>query len=294
MSVSAVWPLVVLFARLRATRHNWIMVVTAVIDDKQIADWRKHGVVVLRDVMSEDWLELLRGGVDSAMAAPSRVSKDYVEDGEGRFFTDHFMHRRFEPFRRFLFDSTAAAIAAQLMGAQKINLIDEHLLVKEPGTQVPTYWHHDFPYFEVDGDDFCSLWFPLDPVTEATGAMKFVKGSHRWGKLFHPIRIGDGNLVDQAEALDGPAPDIDAEPEKYDIELFEVEPGDAVAFHGKSLHAATANSSTNMRRRALSLRFGGDDITWNPRAYIPSVPDQPDLTAGGPIDSDQYPRIWTA
>ena len=260
----------------------------------QIMSWREDGVVALRGVVSGEWLDLLRAGVDAALAAPSGVSKDYAEDGEGRFFTDHFMHRRFEEFRRFLYDSPAAAMAAQLMGAHNVNLIDEHLLVKEPGTPIPTYWHHDFPYFEVAGEDFCSIWFPLDPATETTGAMKFVKGSHRWGKLFHPIRIGDGNLVDQAEALDGPAPDIDAEPDKYDIALFEVEPGDAVAFHGKSLHSATPNSSKDIRRRALSLRFAGDDITWNPRPYIPSVPDQPDLVAGGPIDSAQYPRLWTA
>jgi len=44
------------------------------------------------------------------------------------------MHRRFEEFRRFLYESPAAAMAAQLMGAHKVNLIDEHLLVKEPGT----------------------------------------------------------------------------------------------------------------------------------------------------------------
>lgn len=269
------------------------MDVTPTISENQIAAWRTDGVVVLRGVVSEDWLDVLREGVDAALAAPSGVSKDYAKDGKGRFFTDHFVHRRFETFRRFLYDSSTAAVAAQLMGAHKINLIDEHLLVKEPGTRIPTYWHHDLPYFEVAGDDFCSIWIPLDPVTEATGAMKFVKGSHLWGKLFHPIRIGEGTLVDQAEALDGPAPDIDAEPDKYDIELFEVEPGDAIAFHGTTLHAATANISTDIRRRALALRFTGDDIIWNPRPYIPSVPDQPDLTAGGPIDCDQYPRIWT-
>ena len=112
--------------------------------------------------------------------------------------------------------------------------------------------------------------------------------------MFHPIRIGEGNLVEQAEILDGPAPDIDAEPEKYDIELIELDPGDCIAFHGTVLHSATANLSADVRRRALSLRFAGDDITWNPRPYIPSVPDQPDLVEGGPLDSDQYPRIWTA
>jgi ectoine hydroxylase-related dioxygenase (phytanoyl-CoA dioxygenase family) len=252
-------------------------------------------VVALRNVLSDNWLAILRDGVDEAMAAPSAVSKDYVKDGGGgRFFTDHFMHRRFDGFRRFLYDSPAATIAAQLMGASRINLIDEHLLVKEPGTSVPTYWHHDYPYFEVAGMDFCSLWFPLDPATEATGALKFVKGSHLWGKQFHPILIGEGGLVDKADPLDGPAPDIDADPDAYDIEMIETGPGDVIAFHGLTLHAATGNQSPDQRRRALSLRLAGDDVTWNPRAYIPSVPDQPDLTPGGPVDSDQYPRLWTA
>lgn len=270
------------------------MPTTPSITDSEIAAWREDGVIALRGVFSNDWLRLLREGVDAAMNDPSTVSKDYAKDGKGRFFTDHFMYRRFDAFRRFLYESPAAVIAATLMGAHKINLIDEHLLVKEPGTDTPTYWHHDLPYFEVSGNDFCSLWIPLDPVSKDTGALKFVKGSHRWGKLFHPIRIGEGALVDQAEKLDGPAPDIDSEPEKYDIELFEVEPGDAIAFSGTSLHAATANLSAGIRRRALSLRFAGDDITWTPRPYIPSVPDQPDLIEGGPLDSDQYPRIWTA
>ncbi len=36
------------------------------------------------------------------------------------------------------------------------------------------------------------------------------------------------------------------------------------------------------------------DDTWRPRAYIPSVPDTPDLVEGGPIDSQIYRRIRTA
>ena len=263
------------------------------LTNQQIQAWRDDGVIALRNAFDADWLARLRTGVDAVLKEPSAVSKDYAKSGEGRFFTDHFMHRRFDVFHAFLYESEAAPIAAQLMGSRRINLIDEHLLIKEPGTPTPTYWHHDLPYFEVSGDDFCSLWIPLDPVTEESGAMKFVKGSHRWGKLFHPIRIGEGELVAEAERLDGPAPDIDAEPEKYDIALYELAPGDCLAFHGTALHAATPNLTKDIRRRALSLRFGGDDIAWTPRPYIPSVPDQPDLVEGGPIDSDQYPRIWT-
>jgi ectoine hydroxylase-related dioxygenase (phytanoyl-CoA dioxygenase family) len=263
------------------------------ITDQVVQTWRNDGVVVLRGAFDDDWLELLRDGVEHSLNNPSPAARDYAETGKGRFFTDHHMFQRLDQFHRFLYESPVAAIAARLMGSTKLNLIDEHLLVKEPSTENPTFWHHDLPYYEVAGRDFCSIWTPLDPVTEATGAMKFVKGSHSWGKLFHPVRIAQGALVDEAEALDGPAPDIDAEPDKYDIELFEMEPGDCIAFHGTTLHSATPNSSSDRRRRALSLRFAGDDITWNPRPFRSSGPGRPDLNAGDPIDSDQYPQIWT-
>lgn len=270
------------------------MTPTDTITDEHAGAWRRDGVVALHGVFSADWLELLKDGVEQAMRSPSPVSKDYARDGKGRFFTDHFMYRRIGPFRRFLYESPAAALAARLMGARKVNLFDEHLLVKEPGTENPTYWHQDLPYFEMAGSQLVSLWIPLDPVTAETGALKFVPGSHLWGKLYRPIRIGLGDAVAEADPLDGPAPDIDAEPDRYDVRLFEVAPGDCVAFHAAVLHAATANTSPTIRRRALSVRFAGDDVTWQPRAYIPSVPDRPDLTPGGPIDGDQYPVVWRA
>ena len=86
--------------------------------------------VVLRGVFADDWIALLRKGVEQAMANPSKAAKNYAEPGKGKFFTDHFMYRRIDAFRRFLFESPAAPITARLMGATHVNLADEHLLVK--------------------------------------------------------------------------------------------------------------------------------------------------------------------
>lgn len=262
------------------------------IGDNTVASFRDDGVVPLRDVFSTDWIELLRIAVDQVMSDPGPMSKDYARDGKGKFFTDHHMHRGNDNFRRFLEDSPAVAMTARLMESEKLNYVDEHLLVKEPGTDNPTYWHQDLPYYEVAGSQFASFWIPLDPVTAETGAMRFVRGSHLWGKVFRPIRIGLGELVDEAEALDGMAPDIDATPDDYDIVSFDMEPGDCLFFHAGILHAAYPNQSPETRRRALSLRFAGDDATWLPRPYIPSRPENAVLAEGDPLDSDQYPVMW--
>src|SRR5690606_14715765 len=166
---------------------------------------------------------------------------------------------RDDGFRRFLADSPAVEMAAALLGARKLNLIDEHLLVKEPGTENPTYWHQDYPYYEVSGGKFASFWIPLDPVTRDSGTMRFVRGSHRWGKIFQPIRIGLGERVAEADAFDGPAPDIDAPGADYPIAEFDLEPGDCLFFHAATLHGAHPNRTAGVRRRAHSLRFAGED-----------------------------------
>lgn len=267
---------------------------TAVIGQETIETFERDGVVRLTGAFDAAWIDELRAATDRVMASPGPLAKDYALDGKGKFFTDHHVRRRDAGFQRFLDQSPAVEIAATLMRATRLNLIDEHLLVKEPGTENPTYWHQDFPYYEVAGDCFASFWIPLDAVTRETGAMRFVAGSHRWGKIYRPIRIGLGETVVEADAFDGPAPDIDAEPGAHAVAEFDLGPGDCLFFDARILHAAHANRSATVRRRALSLRFAGDGATWQPRAYIPNQSGTRDLVAGGPLDSDEYPLVWPA
>lgn len=261
------------------------------IAEDDIRSYREDGVAALRGVFDARWIASLSEASDAAMAAPSAVAKNYAKEGEGAFFTDHNMFQRIAAFRRFLDDSPAADIAAALMGATKVALYDEHLLIKEPGTTNPTYWHHDLPYFRIRGDQVCSLWIPFDKVTAATGAMRFVTGSHRWGKFYQPVRIGVGDVAPGADEFDGPVPDIDADPDRYPTVCIELEVGDCVAFHGLTLHSAGANTSPTQRRRAVAYRFTGDDVTWHRDAFTPIGLDSKELVDGGPIDSEQFPRV---
>ena len=187
------------------------------IEDRHITDEERKtlaedGALCLRGVVSEDWLKTIDDGIEAAMADPSDVAKEYGETG--RFYTDHSMWQRFEQFRSFAFDSPMARLAGELMSSKKVNLYDEHLLIKEPGTETPTWWHHDLPYFRIKGSQIISFWIPLDPVTEETGSVRFAVGSHRWGKLFRPVKIGQGGYVANTEQFDETVPDIDGDPER--------------------------------------------------------------------------------
>jgi len=264
------------------------------ITNREIKAFERDGVVLIRNIFSTVLLDKISTAVEEIMKNPSEFSREYVKDRNGRFFTDHHMSRRHKVFHDFVMKSPASEAAAALLKSDKLNLVDEHLLVKEPGTDTPTYWHHDLPYYEISWHDFASFWIPMDPVTKETGAMKFAKGSHLWGKTYKPIMIGNGKAAEGAADFDGPVPDIDATPQQYNVQHYEMDRGDALFFHSATLHAAEPNLSAGVRRRALSLRYGGSRATWKPRAYTPSRPDDPKLSPGSPLDGPDYPVIWRA
>jgi ectoine hydroxylase-related dioxygenase (phytanoyl-CoA dioxygenase family) len=263
------------------------------IDAGTTKQWREDGVLLIKGAFTKFWLDIIAEGVEEAMLNPSPMARDYIGENGGRFFTDHHMCRRIDAFKKFEKDSNVTSLAAKIMGTSKLNYVDEHLLVKEPGTENATHWHQDLPYYEIGGPDFGSFWIPLDPVDRDSGAVRFVRGSHRWGKVYQPIRIAEGVLVDEAKQYDGPAPDIDQNLDKYPVVSFDMDPGDALFFHAGVLHGAYPNKTADRRRRALSARYAGADSYWQPRPYIPSRPETPDLVEGGPLDSNEYPVVWS-
>ena len=177
------------------------------VTEENLAAFERDGVVLVEQAFDADWLDRLETAVDEVMNAPSPLSREYVQTGDGRFFTDHHMSRRNDVFRDFMLSSPASEIAAALLRSDKLNLVDEHLLVKEPGTDVPTYWHHDLPYFEISWQDFASFWIPLDRVTARHPDQPTdILGTQR-------LRgAGAGHVVDLL-FLDGPVQVIHAEPE---------------------------------------------------------------------------------
>jgi ectoine hydroxylase-related dioxygenase (phytanoyl-CoA dioxygenase family) len=261
--------------------------------DAEIEAYRRDGAVALRGVFSADWIATLARGVDRNMAAPGPYAKRYTPEGRpGLFFGDYCNWPRIPEYRDFMTASPAAAIAAKLMGARKVNLFHEHVLVKEPGTEEKTPWHHDQPYYFVDGDQICSLWIPLDPVPQAT-CVRYVAGSHRWGKWYVPARFADGKDHPNQESRFESVPDIDAEPEKYRLLSWDLAPGDCIAFHGLTLHGAPGNKTPG-RRRAFAARFTGDDAVFTLRAgYMsPPPPASGGPKPGGPMDSEAFPVVW--
>ena len=175
---------------------------------EEIQTYRRDGVVLVRELVDPNWVGELQELVDQNIVQPSTMVRDINESGStGNFFGDTFVCHHIAGFRSFIFDSPAADVVSACMGSSRVNLIFDQILAKEPGTSTRTTWHHDTPYWPVAGDMIATVWVALDPVTYDTGAVEYVKGSHRWGKRFAAVSFSPGETYH--ESLE-PVPDIDS------------------------------------------------------------------------------------
>lgn len=256
----------------------------------QVRDYEDDGIVCLRGLFDAQTVESLRQAVDRDMAEPSSMAVDATRDGQGQFFGDTFVWKHLDALREFVFESPSAAVAAALMGSDKINLLFDQFLVKVPGTSTPTLWHHDETYWPVAGKQICTMWIALDPVTKETGAVEYVCGSHRWGQRFKAVSFKDQDLY--KEDLP-PVPDIESMRSEIKTVQFEMQPGDCTVHHGRTLHGAPGNSSTSQTRRAYLIRWMGNDVTYNPRPNLQPMLHDPGIAAGDPLDCELFPVVWS-
>lgn len=265
---------------------------TDYVTNDDIEAFARDGAVCIRGAL-RGWIDTIADGIERNMREPGPYAAENLKPGEsGRFFDDYCNWQRIPEFERVARESPAAGIAARITGSRTAQLFHDHVLVKEPGTGKPTPWHQDSPYYFVEGEQTVSFWIPVEPVDTAT--LRLIAGSHRWEKPVLPVKwLTDENFyADPGDFL--PVPDPDAEPDKYRVLEWNLEPGDAVLFHFRTVHGARGNENP-VRRRAFSMRFVGDDARYVSRSGKTSPPfPGHGMTDGQRLREDWFPILWQA
>ena len=259
--------------------------------DKQISnEFQKNGVVLLKQIIDQRWIEELRNGIEYNFQNPSKYKCVYEKiDDKEIFYDDYCNWQRIKEYKNFIFNSNIAKIAGLLMQSKKVNLFHEHVLIKEKGSKKRTPWHQDQGYYCVQGKDNVSIWIPLDKI-EINSSMEFILGSHKWNKIFLPTKF-KGHEYEHKDKEFEKIPDIENNRNNYDIISYECELGDAIAFNYATIHAAYGNSS-NYRRRAFSVRFTGDDARYIKRKGEMSPPfPNINLKNNETLDSETFPVL---
>lgn len=251
--------------------------------------------------VEREWVARLTAVAQANLEHPSTwVNDSRGEGGAGRMFTDRYQWRENAEIRAYIFESGIAALMAQVLDSDQVRFYFDHLLIKEPNTDLTTPWHQDIPYWPFTGRQIGSAWLALTHTTVAHSGMEFIRGSHRNNVIYRPELFGRQD-ADNPNAdwtgLDGgePVPDIEADRGAHDIVSFDVAPGDLLLFSAWILHGARGNSSRKQRRIAFSTRWLGDDAIWAPgpgtdptvtAADVAVQPGQP------PHDDTRFPQVW--
>jgi len=302
------------------------------ITHEEIETYRHEGVVCLRGVVDKGWLDYLAQPIEDLMERPEGVDvtaavkglrarmnddgivhdplfgevrrddllEDDVESSEhAKFFNFTHVNPLSEPIRIFETQSMLPEIAAVLMGSERIHLFIDQVFVKEPGTPTRTAFHVDESYFNLTGEQICTMWVPLDPATKESSTMGYIQGSHTWSERYAPNNFitqkrfsfrenGDTTLSERV-AL----PDVEGHPDDFNIVYFDVDPGDVIVHHYRVVHGSGGNTSMSRRRRALSVRYTGDDANWGPMPHagerLPHTLIEGDSLAGA---ENVFPMCW--
>ena len=230
-----------------------------------VEDFATHGAVCVRGALSKELLDRLVESFESLKLQAVDTSDYYGHEAKGQTLVRNNNWQSDPSILNFIQRSPIADIAREVLQSRSLRLYEDLLIYKEAGTDQPTPWHQDDPRWPLTGRQMCSVWMCLEPVTLATGALRFAAGSSN-GPPYEPYLSPAEK--DNWEPMEGGAfPDVDADPKRFPVLSFDTLPGDIVVFHSRSIHAAFG-SARERPRRTFSFRFIGDDVRWKFRKNV--------------------------
>lgn len=259
------------------------------ITQQNIDDYERDGVVCLRQMFDQEWIERLREGAADVIAHPAEWGQLSLSHG-AMTSVSNVWRREGGVFRDFVMNGPAGEVIGRTIGADRIQMFHDHLFHKPPLSPSVMQWHADH-LWPFTGTMVPNLWVALSPVNSTNGQIEFVAGYHKFcmetGSRFGPA--GDGTYR---------FPDFEAERNNPDFPFrfvtWDLEPGDAVLFHVDIPHFSKGNASETLPRTGLAVRVIGDDSYWCPREGLAPIPGIDILTRpeGVHPTPDELPVIW--
>jgi ectoine hydroxylase-related dioxygenase (phytanoyl-CoA dioxygenase family) len=287
----------------------------------EISAFHRDGAILLRGILDREWVDLVREGTDEAIEHP-----DVMSENLGTLRVDQFPAAKSNALRRIVDESPLAQIAGRALGSA-VRFYMDQLFFKPPGMYLPTPWHQDTCYYNLEGNDLIRAWVSPDPVPRNV-SLEVVRGSHLWNVTYSPLAGRDPDADADARAMLERArpgepmlgidayddwnyfsgvrdnslplvPDIEGHRDSYDILGWDYEPGDVILFHGHILHAAGGNVVSEHPRRAHASLWAGRDVRYLHRIGQ-VIPDPRALYAHHPRSgqhlsefADVFPVLWS-
>ncbi len=221
------------------------------LSERQVADYRANGFLVVDELLSAPELAQWRDAVDTVIALDLVKPPADSAAGKGRVFDQRMNLRRASAAMRPLVeDRSIGRLIAQLEGVDAVRVYLDQALVKEP-YGAPTQFHQDLPWWPFDSDHAATIWIALDDATVQNGCLYFVPGSHHIDVTYR------SDLGSQLGAI------FDANPQITQAPVPGAIPAGGCTFHNaRTIHGAGANMTAG-RRRAMTVAFMPDGARFN-------------------------------
>lgn len=224
-------------------------------------DFDRDGFVVVRNFLAAAELAELRDELE-------RYIRDVVptQPDTAAFYQDRSRPETLKQLQHMGCDSFFESYRKQpRWQALAVELIGEESHAQEPewfnkpaNTDHRTPPHQDNFYFCLRPANVATLWLALDAVDSDNGCLRYVSGSHQHGIRPH----GQTAILGFSQGI--------TNFDERDIErevAVNLQPGDLVAHHGKTIHRADANQTTDRQRRAFAMVFRGMSCQRDDEAY---------------------------
>lgn len=205
-----------------------------------IATFNRDGFIVLKKFSNTDMCDAILEKAKYHLAnkiKPFESEQEYLQQESDSTTLRRLrqVYDREDVFKEWMTNSEITKIAKIVLEAD-VNLVLAHhnsIMTKMPYDSSETYWHQDIRYWNYKDNNLISIWLSLDSEYLENGLLEFIPGSHKM--YFKPEQFDEQlNFRDDIEE---------------NIELIRkrvhtnLEKGDVVIFHAKTLHHANKNST---------------------------------------------------
>lgn len=205
-----------------------------------LLQFQRLGFYLARNLFETDEMQALlkfaRG--DSKLTSEAYVRRDST-GGESKLALRNDLDDE-SPYTAIVRSERVAKTMELLLG-DEVYHYHHKMMLKEPRVGGAWEWHQDYGYWYQNGclyPDMASCLIAVDRATQENGCLQVLSGSHLIGRIEH-FTTGDQKGADSARVAQAI--------KRHELIYCEMNPGDALFFHGNLLHCSSKNLSPHPR-----------------------------------------------
>lgn len=212
---------------------------TIQIDAARQATFEADGFLVVPGLFDrEETARLLQ----LARSDPALVEKAYAKQDAAGGQSKLVVHNELDesPYAPLVRSRRVAGNMQRLLG-DEVYHYHHKMMLKEPAVGGAWEWHQDYGYWYHNGclyPDMASCLIAVDRANRENGCLQVIRGSHQLGRIDHGM-AGQQRGADPVR--------VEAALQRMERVYCELDPGDAVFFHGNTLHRSDRNTSPRPR-----------------------------------------------